>query len=279
MWGRHTRDVALAAAPIAAPADGYYWQYLARRGIDYIDYGEIVGLKGGTRPDDAPLNWDINWPGGLVFNLGSKDVDKAKYFADKVQKLDFLPRFSYVMLPNNHTSGLEPGAWTPEYMIADNDEATGRVVDAVSHSRFWRSTVIFIIEDDPSDGYDHIEAHRSTLVVAGPWIKRGYTTSMHYDDPALWRTIELLLGVPPKSQQTATAPAMWDVFATSPDDTPYTFIPANVPEARNPARAAPAKAMDFSAVDRAEGLGPLLWRHVKGTEPPYALPGDDPDDD
>src|SRR5262249_43820348 len=127
MWGRGPRDGARAAAPIGSPADGYYWQYLARRGIDYIDYGEIVGLKGNTSPDDATLNWDINWPGGLYFNLDSKDVDKAKYFAERVQKFDFLPRFSYVMLPNNHTSGLAPGAWTPEYMVADNDEATGRV--------------------------------------------------------------------------------------------------------------------------------------------------------
>jgi phospholipase C len=279
MWGRGTRDVKLNITPIASPADGYYWQYLERNHVDYIDYGEIVGTAGNTQPDDKPLRIDTAWPGGLFFNLSSTDVSKASYFADQVQKLDRLPRFAYVMLPNNHTSGLEPGAWTMEYMIAENDEATGRVVDALSHSRFWRSTVVFIIEDDPADGYDHVEAHRSTLVVAGPWVKHGYVTGVHYDVPALWRTMELLLGLPPRSQQTATAPAMWDIFATTPDDTPYTFIPANIPEARNPTTTAkPSREMDFSAVDRAQGLGALMWRHMKGTEPPYALPGDTDDD-
>jgi DNA-binding beta-propeller fold protein YncE len=279
IWGRHWREAATAGLRIATPVDGYYWQYFARNGIDYIDYGEAVGVFGNTLPTDPPILIDTGWPGGLYFNLDSKDVDKAKYFADQVLTYDILPRFNYVMLPNNHTSGLEAGAWTPEYMVADNDEATGRVVDALSHSTHWRSTVIFIIEDDPSDGYDHIEAHRSTLVVAGPWIKHGYVSSMHYDDAALWRTMELLLGLPPRTQQTATAPAMWDLFASTPDDTPYTFIPANVVEARNPTPAKPLPPMDFSAVDRARGLGPLLWRHLKGTEPPAALAGAPDDDD
>jgi hypothetical protein len=277
VWGRHTRTPVANGTRVSAPMNGYYFQALARAQVDYIDYGEIVGAAGGL-PTDKPVAFDVMWPGGIVFNLGSKDVDKAIYFAQTVQSWSFLPHFAYVMLPNNHTSGLEPGQWTPEYMIADNDEATGRIVDAVSHSRFWPSTIVFIIEDDPADGYDHIDAHRSTLVVASPWVKRGAQSHVHYDVPALWRTMEILLGLPPQSQQTATAPPMFDLFTTTPDYTPYTYVPSNIPEARNPPTAKPS-GMDFSGVDRARGLGPLLWQHMMGSPPPYRAPADVDDDD
>src|SRR5678815_6134607 len=110
-----------------------------------------------------------------------------------------MPRFTYMLLPNNHTEGLTPGKWTPEFMIADNDEATGRIVESISHSPFWPTTAVFIIEDDPQDGADHVEAHRSTLVVVSPWVRHGAVVSSHYDNASLWRTIELLLGLPPQS--------------------------------------------------------------------------------
>ena len=92
-----------------------------------------------------------------------------------------------------------------EYMVSDNDEGTGRIVESLSHSPWWPTTIVFIIEDDPANGFDHVEAHRSTLVVASPWVKRGFMAHSHYDYASLWRTIEHLLGVPPLSQNTATA--------------------------------------------------------------------------
>jgi hypothetical protein len=267
-WGRGQRTVADFGKRISSPEQGYYFQHLGRAGIEYVNYGEIVGIAGGGAGDD-PVELDPQWPGGLVFNLDSKDVDKAIYFASRVQDEGFLPTFSFVLLPNNHTKGLDPGAWTPEYMVADNDEGTGRIVDAISHSRFWPYTVIFIIEDDPQDGADHVEAHRSTFVAVSPWVRRGFTVKTHYDIPSVWRTIELLVGMTPRSQSTASAAPMFDIWATEPDYTPYEFISSNIPESTN-SMTRPRSGMDFTTLDNAPGLGRVLWQHMKGEPAPWA---------
>jgi YVTN family beta-propeller protein len=269
-WGRGERNIADFGKEISSPEPGYYFQHMGRAGIDYINYGEIVGIAA----DGPDVELDPQWPGGLVFNLASRDVDKAEYFRSRVQDEGFLPRFTYMLLPNNHTEGLEPGKWTPEYMVADNDEATGRVVDAVSHSPFWPHTVVFIIEDDPQDGADHVEAHRSTLVIASPWVRRGHVVKTHYDVPSLWRTIELLVGLPPMSQSTASASPMFDIWAAEPDLTPFTYVPSNVPESFNPATrtklAEQSEKMDFTTLDNAPGLGRVLWEHMKGEPAPWS---------
>lgn len=266
-WGRETRDVIEFGKPISAPEQGYYFQHLEAAGVDYIDYGEIVGFGAGE------VAIDVLWPGGLAFNLETRDRGKAEYFRDQVAA-GLLHRFTYMLLPNNHTEGLRPGAWTPEFMVADNDEATGLVIDALSHSPYWASTAVFIIEDDPQDGADHVEAHRSTLVVVSPWVRHGAVVSSHYDMASLWRTIELLLGLPPQSQSTAGAAPMLDLWASEPDLTPYEHIPASVAEERNPeatTRLAELSArMDFTTIDNAPGLGRILWEHMKGEPAPWA---------
>jgi YVTN family beta-propeller protein len=266
-WGRETRDVIEFGKPIAAPEQGYYFQHLEAAGVDYIDYGEIVGFGAGE------VAIDVLWPGGLAFNLETRDRSKADYFRTQVEA-GILRRFTYMLLPNNHTVGLQPDAWTPEFMVADNDEATGIVVDALSHSPYWGSTAIFIIEDDPQDGADHVEAHRSTLVVVSPWVRHGAVVSSHYDMASLWRTIELLLGLPPQSQSTAGAAPMLDLWASEPDLTPYEYIPSNLPEEFNPAattRLAELSArLDFTTIDNAPGLGRILWEHMKGEPAPWA---------
>src|SRR6185503_13303419 len=130
-----------------------------------MSFAQLVGAAG-QRPGDPPMRFDPLYPGSIRFDIGlsNKDVEKADYLRKRIVEQEHLEQFSYVLFPNNHTYGLQPGKWTPEYMVANNDEATGRLVDAISHSRFWPTTAIFIIEDDPADGYDHVEAHRSTLV-------------------------------------------------------------------------------------------------------------------
>ena len=285
-WGRETRDVIEFGKPISAPEQGYYFQHLAAAGVDYIDYGEIVGFGAGE------VAIDVLWPGGLAFNLESRDRGKAEYIKSQVDA-GILHRFTYMLLPNNHTEGLTPGKWTPEFMVADNDEATGMVVDALSHSPTWASTAVFIIEDDPQDGADHVEAHRSTLVVASPWVRHGAVVSSHYDNASLWRTIELLLGLPPQSQSTAVAAPMFDLFATEPDLTPFEYVPSNIDEQLNPESnsrlAALSSRLDFTTIDNAPGLGRILWEHMKGEPAPWSsmpLPvdlddvigGDDDDD-
>ena len=267
-WGRETRDVIAFGKEISAPEQGYYFQHLDRAGVDYVDYGEIVGFGAGN------VAIDVLWPGGLAFNLESRDRDKAEYFKSQVEG-GILHRFTYMLLPNNHTEGLSPGKWTPEFMVADNDEATGIVIDALSHSPYWASTAVFIIEDDPQDGADHVEAHRSTLVVVSPWVRHGAVVSTHYDMASLWRTIELLLGLPPQSQTTDGAAPMLDLWATEPDLTPFEHVPSNVAEEFNPEVASSRLAalsarMDFTTLDNAPGLGRILWEHMKGEPAPWA---------
>jgi DNA-binding beta-propeller fold protein YncE len=271
--GRGDRNVATLGTDIYTPEQGTYFQHLGRAGIDYVSYGEIVGLAGGGH-DDAPVKIDNVWPGGVIWSTDVREIERAEYFAQTVED-GLLKPFTYMLLPNNHTKGLSSGAWTPEFMVADNDEATGRVIDALSHSPYWPSTVIFVIEDDPADTADHVEAHRSTFLAIGPWVKHGAVAHVNYDVASLWRTIELLVGLPPMSRATADAAPMYDLWASSPDLTPYTYVPSNVPEAFNKRGAGGAleawsNRMDFSRVDRARGLGRVLWQHMKGTPAPWA---------
>ncbi len=282
-WGRGYR-------PLGAFATGYFerlslpgadtvWTHLDHAGIDYHNYGEITNASSVGHP------YDVSYP-GLFFNLGTKDVDKVAYIVSLLQDPTFvLEPFSYIGLPNDHTYGTQPGKPTPQSMVADNDEATGRFIDALSHSDYWKSSIVFIIEDDPQDGGDHVEGHRSPAWVISPWVKHGYVSSVHYDNPSLFRTIDLLLGVGPMNGFDGNAAAMYDVFATTRDDSTYTAIPRAVPEQLNSADAPLADQsmkIDFTRPDSAP-LGQILWRAVRGVDPPWgAKPsprGDVADDD
>jgi YVTN family beta-propeller protein len=270
-WGRSTHPISDFATAGTTPERGYIWQQLDAVKLDYVDFGEVIGI-------DEKTNIDLSYP-GAVFNLDVLDVDKADYLAQRIRR-DGLPRFTYIGLPNDHTQGTTPGKPTPESMIADNDEGTGRLIEALSQAPFWETTVVFVIEDDPQDGADHVEAHRSPCLVIGPWVKHGHVSSVHHDNPSLWRTITLLLGIPPLSRYDATAAPMFDVFAQQPDLTPYTHLPRTVPVATNPSSAPGAEEslrMDFSSPDAAEGLQEVLWRYRMGTEPPMRRAAGDDD--
>jgi hypothetical protein len=180
-----------------------------------------------------------------------------------------------MILPRNHTYGLQAGKEAPESMIADNDEATGIVVEALSASKYWSSSIVFIIEDDPQDGGDHVDAHRSICVVASPWTRRGLVSSAHYDIGSVFHTIELLLGMTPLVQADARAPAMYDIFSATPDLRKFTHIPRMVQPSTNalsgPLAEESAK-LDYSRPDRAPETARILWKHFKGTEPPWSPP-------
>ena len=148
---------------------------------------------------------------------------------------------------------------------------------APSRSPLWSKSIVFLIEDDPSDVADHVESHRSPCLVMSPWVRRGHISHVNYDDPALWRTIEMLLGLPPTNQLTATAAPMYDVFigaGEAPDLTPFAAQPRQIPLALNPPNAvmaAESQAIDFSRPDTAS-LIRILWRAQRGVEPPFGAP-------
>ena len=116
----------------------------------------------------------------------------------------------------DHTAGTTPGAYTPQAMVANNDNAIGQLVDAVSHSRYWPDTAIFIIEDDAQDGSDHVDARRTVGLVISPYVKRGIVDSTFYSTSSMIRSMELLLGLPPMSQYDAAAMPMYASFGATP---------------------------------------------------------------
>jgi len=155
-------------------------------------------------------------------------------------------------------------------MVADNDLALGRLVEAVSNSVYWKDSAIFVVEDDAQAGPDHVDSHRSVLLVASPFAKRGVADHSFYSTSSVLRTIELILGLPPMSQYDAAAAPLYNAFLGTSNLTPYRVaMPVPALDEKNLALAfgsAQSLAMDFSDADRTpEGLlNDIIWRSVKG---------------
>jgi YVTN family beta-propeller protein len=246
------------------PDVGTFFLHLIRHDIDFTNYGEVVGTLGAEGSQTVLSHTDLSYP-GVFFNLDVKDEDKANYVADKLTGGDF-PPFVFVSLPNDHTKGTSSGELTPEAMVNDNDYGTGIIVDRISNSPYWDSTVIFILEDDPQGCSDHIDAHRSFLIVASPWARRGHVSHVHGSFLAVFRTIELILGLPPLSRTDAFATPLWDSFTNVPDFAPFTAIARTIPDQPNPfwyPGSRKSSLMDFRGPDRAPGLFGVLWPYRK----------------
>ncbi len=190
-----------------------------------------------------------------------------------------LPQFEMLRLPRDHTAGTRAGVLAPEAMVADNDYAVGQIVEAISHSPYWKQSAIFILEDDAQNGYDHVDAHRSIGFVISPWVKRGALDSHFYNTDSMLRTMELLLGLSPLCQYDAVASPI-AVFGTSPDnDAPYSAL---LPKAERATKINTASA--YRAKDSARLLNPLkeesgpdealndiLWHAIRGDVPAPAI--------
>jgi YVTN family beta-propeller protein len=222
------------------------------------------------------VGWDLNVP----------DVFRASQFIRDLERFEkdcALPDLMIIWLPNDHTSGTSPGTPTPAAQVADNDLAFGRIVEAVSHSRHWKDTCIFAIEDDPQSGWDHVNSFRTHAYVASAYTKRGQVIHTQYNTTSLLRTIELILGLPPMNQMDATATPMFDCFTNTPDFAPFDSMANNVPlDQMNP----PAKRVADSVLRRdvyvsshlplkeadqcPDGvLNEIVWRAMAGSRKPY----------
>ena len=206
------------------------------------------------------------------------------------------PHLVIICLPNDHTSGTAVGAPTPAACIADNDLAFGRIVEGLSRSRFWPRMAIFSIEDDPQAGWDHVSGFRTTAYIASPFCRRGAVVSTPYNTISILRTIEQILGLPPMNQFDAAAVPMADCFTDTPDLTPYSALPVDVPlNQMNPdpsalqdpllkAGALASARMNFTEIDKApeDALNRVLWHAMKGSRTPYpdwaVLPEQEDDD-
>jgi hypothetical protein len=267
-----------------------YWdEYRHGRGLVRIGSVPAIPTVGPFSPTDT-LGW----------NMAVPDVWRARYIADQVaawEKEGRMPQLILVCLPDDHTSGTSEGSPTPEACVADNDLAFGRIVEAFSRSSFWKETVIFGIEDDPQNGWDHVSGYRTTAYCASPYTKRGAVVSTQYNTTSILRTIEQILGLPPMNQFDATATPMFDCFTATPDDTPFTTVPNNIHlDTMNPPKdkiadpllrrhAIQSGRLNFRRIDACpeDTLNRILWHAVKGSAVPYPawavnLVSDDDDD-
>ena len=232
-----------------------------------------------------------SWPG---FPLHTPDVCRAKLFREDMARFEregSLPSLLYLFLPQDHTSGTTPGYPTPRAMVADNDQALGEIVEAVSSSKFWPETCIFVVEDDPQSGYDHIDGHRTVALVISPHTRRKHIDHTNYNQTGMVKTIELMLGLPPMTQLDLSATAMRECFTTKADLTPYKALPAQVPlDEMNPPLgklkgtalnwARKSIELSFEEEDEADDdtLNRIVWHSVRGDQPypeQWALKGDD----
>ncbi len=193
---------------------------------------------------------------------------------------DQWPNLMVMSLPNDHTSGMSPKFPTPRAMVADNDLAVGRIVEAIQKSRFAANTVIFITEDDSQSGWDHISAYRTTGFVVSPYSRLRRTVTTQYNQTSMVRTIEQILGLPPMNVIDATALPMFDCFTDQPDSTPYTSVPNRVPlnEMNKPFTSLRGRALQYareSQEEADEGIDTgedelnnrILWFWAKGNTP------------
>jgi hypothetical protein len=213
------------------------------------------------------------------FDLSYADTKRAARFIAELKRFEAageMPRLQILRLPNDHTYGVTRGQRTPAALVGDNDLALGQLVEAVSHSKFWPETAIFVVEDDAQNGPDHVDAHRTVALVISPYSKRSSVDSTLYSTTSMLRTIELVLGLKPMTQFDAAARPMFASFQSGPDLRPYTALPANVDlNARNPATAWGGELkMNFAREDAADDmlLNEVIWRSVRGPNHPMPAP-------
>jgi hypothetical protein len=207
------------------------------------------------------------------FDLSIKDIKREgiwEHDFDSLLSKNAVPQLNTVRISNDHTSGQRKGAITPIAAVGDNDLAIGRFLDHLSKSSIWKESVVFILEDDAQNGPDHVDAHRSPVFVAGPYVKRNAVIHDMYSTSGVLRTIELILGLPPMSQYDAAAVPLYNCFTNKPNLSPYAAKPAQVNlEQRNVAVNASSKrsqSFNLSKEDKVPDLvlNEVIWKFVKG---------------
>jgi DNA-binding beta-propeller fold protein YncE len=296
--------------PLAYSPTGFLWTAAAKAKKSVRVFGEFVNRpkilnpKTGKEPtfleawedyksgknemiieahtDNAALRPFLN-PTYIGFPSEISDQWRADQFLKEFGQWEAkgeMPNLSIMLLPNNHTSGTSPGMPTPRASVADNDLALGRIVEAISQSRFWKDTLILVMEDDSQTGVDHIDGHRSVAFCISPYTRRGVTVSDMVNHTSFVRTMGLVLGIPPLNRFDRTGKPLTSCFTDKPDFRPYTARPTNIPldEMNPPAKkltgiqrelAIACEKLDWSDVDRAhaETVAKAIWYAQKPNTP------------
>ncbi|MCC6492740.1 MAG: bifunctional YncE family protein/alkaline phosphatase family protein [Pirellulales bacterium] len=306
-------DDALAYSPA-----GFIWDNALRHNKTIRNYGEFMapgsrsvrwrdaGRSDSPTPAECYQAWRDGRASELVFdfypsietirpfspadfpgwNMAAPDQLRADYVLKELQdfeKKGEFPELVILCLFNDHGAGTSAGFPTPQACVADNDLALGRVLEGLSRSQFWKEMAVFVIEDDPQAGWDHVSGYRTVVFCASPYAKRGAVVSTQYNTTSILRTIEQILGLPPMNQFDASATPMFDCFADQADFAPYKAAPAAVPlDEYNPDPneigdavlrddAVVSSQLNFRQLDKApeDVLNRILWRSMKGTQTPY----------
>jgi YVTN family beta-propeller protein len=231
-----------ATAPNRDPAHAYIWDQMADHHVPFRNYGVFTNVQpdGSSKAADPVLdtNTDHDYrgfdlacpdsPGSFApaagVNCGNARFAEWKKEFDGYVADNNLPAAELIRLPNDRNAGPKPGSPTPAAYVADNDWALGQIVDAVSHSEYWSSTVIFVTEVDSNSGGDHVDGHRTVAQVISPYSHAGRVDSTFYSTVSMLRTVELILGLPPLTQYDAATTPMVNAFTSKPDLTPYTAV-------------------------------------------------------
>jgi YVTN family beta-propeller protein len=267
--GRSNADF-YGATPASHPPAGYLWTNAAAAGLSMRNYGHFVVNRAKPAADgiqvesvkDSVLRQVTNryYRG---FDLDYPDVERARAFLRDLAEFEkggAMPRLVLMRLGNDHTSGRAPGSIAPRSAVADNDYALGMIVEAVSKSRFWPTTAIFVVEDGAQDGADHVDSHRSPAFVISPYVKRRSVDSTMYNTTSVLRTMELILGLHPMTHFDAAARPMSTVFQATPDLRPYAAETPRISlKDRNPNDAASAALIAYEELLIAEGSDWCWW--------------------
>jgi DNA-binding beta-propeller fold protein YncE len=293
--------------PIAYSKEGFLWDYALARHRSVRVYGEYAPatrvpvanrqgyLQRWKNGDDFSHDWTVTSPipplnGVLAHNFPAfctsiPDLARAQLFLAELKRMEqenSMPNLMLMELSSDHTRGTDPGESTPRAFVADNDYAVGQIVEGITKSKFWKNTLILIVEDDAQNGVDHVDGHRTVALAVSPYTRRGYVDSTFYSTQSMVKTIELILGLPTMSLFDLIAEDMRASFQSQPDLTSYRAVEpkVNLFEMNPPAKALRGEArkgaiasskMNFSVPDAApsEKLNRILWHDARGWSTPY----------
>ena len=313
------RPYDFGAYVVSSPPKGYIFQRMNAEGVPFYNYGEaLAGLSPLPDKDRTPeetaenaqvldlTKSDIQLNGGCydgdiaIFNpvgVSSVDVwdsslpegapptDHSRFacFNTRFQAQlagDSVPPFNYIVLPLDHTQGVSPGKRTPDADLADNDWALGQIVDAISHSEIWDSSLILVMEDDSQDGADHVDAHRMPAMVISPYTQKGAVVHDRYDQLSFLRTAEIIIGLKPLNLAEHLAVPLYNAMTPNPGNSdPYDVIPPKVDvTGTNPNTAAnrrASKGLPLNSIDQVpqQELDAILWHYRHGFDSTPPPPG------
>ena len=264
------------------PAFGYLWNAAIRKGLTLRNYGEF-GEPIPNKNKKDPVRYRAIKPAldrytsreYPAFDMSISDQTRVAVWLKEFQEFvrrGNLPVLQIMHLPADHTAGGRPRRRTPKAYMADNDLALGRIVEAVSNSPYWKDTVFFVLEDDAQDGPDHVDSHRSVLLVISAYNRSGVIHRFVNTTDVL-ATVEDVLGLGKLSKFDYYGHSLRELFTDKPDVTPYVALkPEQSLEELNPAKSATARAsleLDLDRVDAAEedAFNRILWSLLKGKQP------------